>query len=85
MVMKLIAKVVTAFHKWRLKKDFEIAKRTAIRLHNRTFKKYFVLYINGNFHPVEKQQVKQLLQQGGYFRKGVNMKQIERSAYYVTD
>lgn len=81
----MVAAIVKAFHKWRLKKDFEIAKRHALELRYKTHKKYYVLYIGGNFRPVEKQVVKQLLAQGNFFKKGVNLKQIERSAYFVTD
>jgi hypothetical protein len=84
-MVKIIAAIVRAFHKWRLKQDFEIAKKHALELRYKTHKKYFVLYINGNFRPVAKQTVKELLQRGDYFKKGVNLKQVERSAYFVTD
>lgn len=80
-----IASIVKAFQKWRLNADFKIAKKHAIALHNKTGKKYFVLYVEGNFRPIEKQVVKQLLLQGGFFRRGVNIKKVEQFAYYITD
>jgi hypothetical protein len=44
-----------------------------------------VLYFNGRFNVVEKQKVKELVRTGGFFRKGISVKDVERSAYYVTD
>lgn len=81
----MVAKIVRGFLKWKLNQDFKIAKKHADSLHNHTGKKYFVLYINGNFNCVEKQRVKQLLFEGKFFKRGVNMKQVEQYAYYITN
>jgi hypothetical protein len=85
MVKRLIAKIVMAWHRWRLNQDLKIAIEQAKEIRYKSHKKQFVLYFNGRFNVVEKQKVKELVRTGGFFRKGISVKDVERSAYYVTD
>ncbi len=82
---KLIIKIVTAYHKFTLKQDLKIAIDAAKELRYKNHKKHLVLYLNGGFRIFEKQQLKELIRKGGYFKKGVSFKHIEQNAYYITD
>lgn len=59
------------------------AIREAIRLHNASGLKYYVIYINGSVKVVPKQAIKQLIADHR-FRKGVTIQDIERHALFIT-
>lgn len=55
----------------------------AVRLHNASGMKYYVIYINGSVKVVSKRAIKQLIATHR-FRKGVTIQDIERNALFIT-
>jgi hypothetical protein len=84
-VKKTIIKIVTAYHKWVLKKELKSAIEIAKERRYKTHKKHMVLYLDGKFRAYERTHLKELIFKGGTFKKGVNIKQLEKMAYYITD
>lgn len=82
---KWIIKLIVAFQQWRINADLKSAIKEANRMHNITGKKYMVLYFDGKFNIIEKQVCKAQLRAKNYFKRGVNLKTINESAYYITE
>lgn len=62
---------------------YKRAVKQAIRLHNASGMKYYVIYINGSVKVVSKRAIKQLIATHR-FRKGVTIQDIERNALFIT-
>ena len=75
-MFSLIKRLIFAF-------NYKRAVRKAIRLHNATGIKYFVIYLNGAVKVVPKKTIKQLIA-NDRFKKGVRIDDIEKHALFVT-
>ena len=64
---------------WRYKR----AIRKAVKLHELTGRKYFVLVVNGKLRVVAKKDIR-LMVATRQFRKGVKVGDIEKRALFVT-
>jgi len=82
---KGIIKLITAYHKWTLKNELKSAIEIAKEKRYKTHKKHMVLYLNSKFQVYERSYLKELIYKGGAFKKGVSIKTLERSAYFITD
>lgn len=82
---KLVIKAVTAYHKWTLKHELKSAIEIAKERRYKTHKKHMVLYLDGKFQAYERTHLKELILKGGTFKKDVNIKTLEKAAYYITD
>lgn len=63
--------------------NYKRAVNKAIKLHNATGLKYYVIYLNGSVKVVPKKAVKQLIS-NHRFKKGVRIEDIEKHALFVT-
>jgi hypothetical protein len=84
-VQKGVIRLVTAYHKWTLKQELKSAINIAKEQRYKTHKKHMVLYLDGKFQAYERSRLKELIFKGGTFKRGVNIKQLEKMAYYITD
>lgn len=64
-------------------RSYRKAVKEANRLRAKDFKKYLVIFLNGEFTAMSKQRIKELKKKGA-FRKDLNVKQIESRAVYST-
>lgn len=80
---RLIRFIASAWIRWRLKKELAAAISGANRMRAKTGKKYMVLYLFSEFRIYEKQVLKSMLRQG-VFKRGVSMRDLEKSAYFIT-
>ena len=62
---------------------FKRAVKKADRFHHITHRKYMVLVINKKLEVLSKQEIKKFVN-GGIFRKGTTVADIEQKALYVT-
>lgn len=65
------------------RRSFRKAVKEAKALRASTFKKHLVIYWQGEFRAVSKQRLKQLHAEGS-FKRGVNLRQLERMAVFTT-
>jgi len=84
-VKKGVITLITAYHKWTLKHELKAAIELAKERRYKTHKKHIVLYLDGKFQAYERTHLKELIFKGGTFKRGVNIKTLERAAYYITD
>lgn len=82
---KMILSPIIAFQKWRLKKELLSAIEIAKERRYKTHKKHIVLFMGNKFQVYERSYLKELVFKGGTFKKGVSIKDIDRSAYFITD
>lgn len=75
-MIELIKRCIFAF-------NYKRAVNKAIKLHNATGLKYYVIYLNGSIKVVPKKSVKQLIS-NHRFKKGVRIEDIEKHALFVT-
>lgn len=85
MIKRTIIKVITFYKKWTLKKELKSAIELAKERRYKTHKKHMVLWIDNKFRVYERTHLKELIFKGGTFKKGVNIKTLEKAAYYITD
>lgn len=69
--------------KWARRRSFKQAVATADKLRAKDFKKYFVIFLNGEFRVYSKQALKYMHKQG-VFKRGINYRQVEKLVYYTT-
>lgn len=84
-VQKGVIRLVTAYHKWTLKQELKSAIELAKERRYKTHKKHMVLYLESKFQVYERTHLKELIFKGGTFKRGVNIKTLEKAAYYITD
>lgn len=82
---KGVIKVISAYHKWTLKKELKSAIEIAKERRYKTHKKHMVLFMGNKFEVYERSHLKELIFKGGTFKRGISIKDIDRSAYYITD
>lgn len=63
--------------------NYKRAVNKAIKLHNATGLKYYVIYLNGSIKVVPKKSIRQLIS-NRRFKKGVRIDDIEKHALFVT-
>lgn len=86
LVKKLLAFIISKsklVQAWMLHYNFKHACKVANEMRARTNKKHQVYKMNGRFVVIERQRVKEL-QREGYFKRGLNLKQVEAAALYTT-
>ncbi|MGN6604552.1 MAG: hypothetical protein ACTHK8_18985 [Ginsengibacter sp.] len=69
--------------RWANRRSYKIARKEADRRRAKDFKKYLVIYLNGEFRCVSKQHLK-TLHKNKVFKKGVPFHKIEKYAVYST-
>ena len=65
------------------KKSYKKAVKLANALRSKNFRKHFVIAVKGDFKVVTKQHLKHLHKMGA-FKKGVNLREIEKRVLYTT-
>lgn len=68
---------------WANRRSFRQAVKQADGLRAKTFKKYFVIKLEGEFRVFSKQRLK-LLHKTRFFNKGISMAKLESCAVYTT-
>lgn len=63
--------------------SYRRAVKKADKMRSKTFKKFFVISVKGNFKAVSKQRMKELYKNGA-FKKGLNFREIEKRVLYTT-
>lgn len=63
--------------------NYKRAVNKAIKLHNATGLKYYVIYLNGSIKVVPKKTLRKLIS-NHRFKKGVRINDIEKRALFVT-
>ena len=76
MIKKLI-------QQWARRRSLKMAVKKANHLRATNFKKHFVIFMNGEYNVYSKQKLK-WLHKAGYFKGGVNFKQVEKLVVYTT-
>lgn len=76
MIKKLI-------QRWANRRSYRMAKAEAIRRRAKDFKKYYVVFINGEFHCISGQHLKNM-HKNNAFKKGVNLRKIKSFAVFQT-
>lgn len=82
---KLIINLATRYKKWILRKELKSAIEIAKEMRYKTHKKHMVLYMDGKYQAYERNHLKELIFKGGTFKKGVNIRHLEKAAVFITD
>lgn len=68
---------------WARRRSFKQAVKQANHLRASNFRKHCVIFMNGEYKVYSKQKLKWLYTEG-YFKAGVNMKQVLKLVVYTT-
>lgn len=73
----------TILRRWARRRSYRLAVKEAKLRRSKDFKKYLVIFVNGEYRAVSKQHLKTMYK-NGVFSKGVNFRKIESLAVYQT-